>query len=83
MIPSRRLPPRPEAGKSTRRNRGVRFRARAYPGALIVVEGTDARARVLKLYLLIDGGIGGYRLHFTVELSPLVNPRLAWKTRRC
>ena len=39
---------------------------RHYPGALIVVEGTDGSGKSTQLYLLKRWlEIGGYRLHFT------------------
>ena len=48
--------------------------SRAYPGALIVVEGTDGSGKSTQLYLLKRWlEIGGYRLHFTEwNSSPLV-----------
>jgi dTMP kinase len=48
--------------------------ARAYPGALIVVEGIDGSGKSTQLYLLKRWlEIGGYRLHFTEwNSSPLV-----------
>src|SRR2546422_10648866 len=47
---------------------------RSYPGALIVVEGTDGSGKSTQLYLLKRWlEIGGYRLHFTEwNSSPLV-----------
>jgi dTMP kinase len=47
---------------------------RAYPGALIVVEGIDGSGKSTQLYLLKRWlEIGGYRLHFTEwNSSPLV-----------
>jgi dTMP kinase len=47
---------------------------RHYPGALIVVEGTDGSGKSTQLYLLKRWlEIGGYRLHFTEwNSSPLV-----------
>src|SRR2546426_1448566 len=47
---------------------------RSYPGALIVVEGTDGSGKSTQLYLLKRWlEIGGYRLHFTERnFSPLV-----------
>src|SRR5712692_2648822 len=47
---------------------------RPYPGALIVVEGTDGSGKSTQLYLLKRWlEIGGYRLHFTEwNSSPLV-----------
>jgi dTMP kinase len=49
-------------------------RERAYPGALIVVEGVDGSGKSTQLYLLKRWlEIGGYRLHFTEwNSSPLV-----------
>jgi dTMP kinase len=48
--------------------------SRAYPGALIVVEGIDGSGKSTQLYLLKRWlEIGGYRLHFTEwNSSPLV-----------
>lgn len=48
--------------------------ARAYPGALVVVEGIDGSGKSTQLYLLKRWlEIGGYRLHFTEwNSSPLV-----------
>lgn len=50
------------------------FPKRKYPGALIVVEGTDGSGKSTQLYLLKRWlEIGGYRLHFTEwNSSPLV-----------
>src|SRR5712692_10560175 len=47
---------------------------RSYPGALIVVEGTDGSGKSTQLYLLKRWlEIGGHRLHFTEwNSSPLV-----------
>jgi len=47
---------------------------RPYPGALVVVEGTDGSGKSTQLYLLKRWlEIGGYRLHFTEwNSSPLV-----------
>src|SRR6201982_1770646 len=47
---------------------------RQYPGALIVVEGTDGSGKSTQLYLLKRWlEIGGYRVHFTEwNSSPLV-----------
>src|SRR5258707_1062344 len=66
--------PRPEAGKSTLPQPGRPVPSRAYPGALIVVEGTDGSGKSTQLYLLKRWlEIGGYRLHFTEwNSSPLV-----------
>src|SRR5258708_15758006 len=51
-----------------------RLATRSYPGALVVVEGTDGSGKSHQLYLLKRGlEIGGYRLHFTEwNSSPLV-----------
>jgi dTMP kinase len=48
--------------------------SRSYPGALVVVEGTDGSGKSTQLYLLKRWlEIGGYRLHFTEwNSSPLV-----------
>ena len=66
--------PRTEAGKSTLPQPGKPVPSRAYPGALIVVEGTDGSGKSTQLYLLKRWlEIGGYRLHFTEwNSSPLV-----------
>jgi len=57
---------RPEAPKSTLPQPGRPVPNRAYPGALIVVEGTDGSGKSTQLYLLKRWlEIGGYRLHFT------------------
>jgi len=66
--------PRPEAAKSTLPQPGRPVPSRAYPGALIVVEGTDGSGKSTQLYLLKRWlEIGGYRLHFTEwNSSPLV-----------
>jgi dTMP kinase len=52
----------------------ARSARRHYPGALIVVEGTDGSGKSTQLYLLKRWlEIGGYRLHFTEwNSSPLV-----------
>ena len=65
---------RPEAAKSTLPQPGRPVPNRAYPGALIVVEGTDGSGKSTQLYLLKRWlEIGGYRLHFTEwNSSPLV-----------
>src|SRR2546426_5558508 len=65
---------RSEAAKSTLPQPGRPVPSRAYPGALIVVEGTDGSGKSTQLYLLKRWlEIGGYRLHFTEwDLSPLV-----------
>ena len=67
-------PPRPEASKTTLPQPGRPIPSRAYPGALIVVEGTDGSGKSTQLYLLKRWlEIGGYRLHFTEwNSSPLV-----------
>ena len=66
--------PRTEAAKSTLPQPGRPVPSRAYPGALIVVEGTDGSGKSTQLYLLKRWlEIGGYRLHFTEwNSSPLV-----------
>src|SRR6202051_814877 len=66
--------PRPEPSKSTLPQPGRPVPSRAYPGALIVVEGTDGSGKSTQLYLLKRWlEIGGYRLHFTEwNSSPLV-----------
>ena len=66
--------PRPEPVKSTLPQPGRPVPNRAYPGALIVVEGTDGSGKSTQLYLLKRWlEIGGYRLHFTEwNSSPLV-----------
>src|SRR5689334_19485077 len=65
---------RPEPVKSTLPQPGRPVPNRAYPGALIVVEGTDGSGKSTQLYLLKRWlEIGGYRLHFTEwNSSPLV-----------
>src|ERR1700720_1207798 len=65
--------PRPEPSKSTLPQPGRPVPSRAYPGALIVVEGTDGSGKSTQLYLLKRWlEIGGYRLHFTEwNSSPL------------
>src|SRR5882762_1718193 len=72
--PQQKTAPRPEAGKSTLPQPGRPVPSRAYPGALIVVEGTDGSGKSTQLYLLKRWlEIGGYRLHFTEwNSSPLV-----------
>src|SRR3979411_561735 len=67
-------PVRTEPGKSTLPQPGRPVPSRAYPGALIVVEGTDGSGKSTQLYLLKRWlEIGGYRLHFTEwNSSPLV-----------
>src|SRR6476620_4127906 len=66
--------PRGEAAKSTLPQPGRPVPSRAYPGALIVVDGTDGSGKSTQLYLLkrwLESG--GYRLHFTDwNSSPLV-----------
>src|SRR6267378_2441670 len=66
--------PRNEPAKSTLPQPGRPIPSRAYPGALIVVEGTDGSGKSTQLYLLKRWlEIGGYRLHFTEwNSSPLV-----------
>src|SRR2546427_9673522 len=67
-------PPRAEPAKSTLPQPGKPVPSRAYPGALLVVEGTDGSGKSTQLYLLKRWlEIGGYRLHFTEwNSSPLV-----------
>src|SRR5580704_17857754 len=67
-------PLRPEATKTTLPQPGRPVPSRAYPGALIVVEGTAGSGKSTQLYLLKRWlEIGGYRLHFTEwNSSPLV-----------
>src|SRR5256885_9335126 len=67
-------PPRTEPAKSTLPQPGKPVPSRAYPGALIVVEGTDGSGKSTQLYLLKRWlEIGGYPLHFTEgNSSPLV-----------
>src|SRR3974390_3751474 len=67
-------PPRAEATKTTLPQPGRPVPSRTYPGALIVVEGTDGSGKSTQLYLLKRWlEIGGYRLHFTEwNSSPLV-----------
>src|SRR5215470_5478619 len=69
-----KAPPRPDASKTTLPQPGRPVPSRAYPGALIVVEGTDGSGKSTQLYLLKRWlEIGGYRLHFTEwNSSPLV-----------
>src|SRR3989441_11302505 len=66
--------PGAEPSKSTLPQPGKPVPSRAYPGALIVVEGTDGSGKSTQLYLLKRWlEIGGYRLHFTEwNSSPLV-----------
>src|SRR3989440_4504095 len=66
--------PRTEPAKSTLPQPGRPVPSRAYPGALIVVEGTDGSGKSTQLYLLKRWlEIGGFRLHFTEwNSSPLV-----------
>src|SRR5260370_39647833 len=72
--------PRTEPAKSTLPQPGKPVPSRAYPGALIVVEGTDGSGKSTQLYLLKRGlEIGGYRLHFTEGNS---SPRGKSATRR-
>jgi dTMP kinase len=67
-------PARTEPAKSTLPQPGRPVPSRAYPGALIVVEGTDGSGKSTQLYLLKRWlEIGGYRLYFTEwNSSPLV-----------
>src|SRR5258707_5590961 len=66
--------PRSEPAKSTLPQPGKPVPSRSYPGALIVVEGTDGSGKSTQLYLLKRWlEIGGYRLHFMEwNSSPLV-----------
>src|SRR5258708_39502073 len=58
--------PRPDAAKSTLPQPGRPVPSRAYPGALIVVEGTDGSGKSTQLYLLKRWlEIGGDPLAFT------------------
>src|SRR6266849_10759747 len=72
--------PRTEPAKPTLPQPGKPVPSRAYPCALIVVEGTDGSGNSTQLYLLkMWLEIGGYRLRFTEwNSSPLVK----WATRR-
>src|ERR1700757_3077114 len=71
---------RPDAVKSTLAQPGRPVPNRAYPGALIVVEGTDGSGKSTQLYLLKRWlEIGGYRLHFTEWNS---SPPVKSATRR-
>jgi len=67
-------PPRAEPAKSTLPQPVRPVPSRAYPGALIVVEGTDGSGKSTQLYLLKRWlEVGGYRVHFTEwNSSPLV-----------
>ena len=67
-------PVRADTSKTTLPQPGRPVPSRAYPGALIVVEGTDGSGKSTQLYLLKRWlEIGGYRLHFTKwNSSPLV-----------
>src|SRR5205823_9951604 len=67
-------PARTEPAKSTLPQPGRPVPSRAYPGALLVVEGTDGSGKSTQLYLLKRWlEIGGYRLHFTEwNSSPLL-----------
>src|SRR5260370_34951959 len=59
-------PPRTEPAKTTLPQPGKPIPSRAYPGALIVEEGTDGSGKSTQLYLLKRWlQIGGYRFHFT------------------
>src|SRR5256712_10682964 len=66
-------PPRTEPAKSTLPQPGRPVPSRAYPGALIVVEGMDGSGKSTQLYLLKRWlEIGGEPLHFTGgEFLPL------------
>src|SRR5260370_29897161 len=74
-------PPRTEPAKTTLPQPGKPIPSRAYPGALIVVEGTDGSGKRTQLYLLKRWlEIGGHRSHFTGwHSSSLVEAA----TRRC
>src|ERR1700686_3075984 len=77
--------PRPQPSKSTRPQPGRPVPSRAYPGALIVVEGTDGSGKSTQLYLLKRWlEIGGYRLPFTEwkpsRLGSRMSPALAEKS---
>src|SRR6202140_3994307 len=66
--------PRTEPAKSTLPQPGRPIPSRAYPGALIVVEGTDGSGKSTQLYLLKRWlEIGGYPLSFraTISSSPI------------
>src|SRR3989442_3700463 len=79
-------PQRTETTKSTLPQPGRPIPSRAYPGALIVVEGTDGSGKSTQLYLLKRWlEIGGYRLYFTEwDFSPLVKTATrGGKHRRC
>src|SRR5712671_6891364 len=70
--PQQKTVPRPEAGKSTLPQPGRPVPSRAYPGALIVVEGTDGSGKSTQLYLLKRWlAIGGYRLQTPTTFSLL------------
>jgi dTMP kinase len=77
-------PQRTEPGKSTLPQPGRPVPNRAYPGALIVVEGTDGSGKSTQLYLLKRWlEIGGYRLHHGVEFFATGrNRRRGGKQRR-
>src|SRR5258705_12398508 len=64
---------RPEPAKSTLPQPGRPVPSSAYPGALIVVEGTDGSGKSTQLYLLKRClELGGHRLPFTEwNSSPL------------
>src|SRR2546422_4191709 len=73
-------PARTEPGKSTLPQPGRPVPSRAYPGALIVVEGTDGSGKSTQLYLLKRWlEIGGDRPHFTEGDS---SPPVKTATRR-
>src|SRR6266850_5788783 len=75
--PQQKTAPRPEAGKSTLPQPGRPVPSRAYPGALIVVEGTDGSGKSTQLYLLKRWlEIGGYRLHFADRCERQIMPLL-------
>src|SRR5260221_9976996 len=69
--PDQKTAPRPEAAKSTLPQPGRPVPSRAYPGALIVVEGTDGSGKSTQLYLLKRWlEIGGFRLRLTQGDTP-------------
>jgi hypothetical protein len=63
--------PRPDAAKSTLPQPGRPVPSRAYPGALIVVEGTDGSGKSTQLYLLKRWlEIGGYLAPGEIRNAP-------------
>jgi dTMP kinase len=62
------------AGKAAGKRNHLTALTAGYPGALVVVEGTDGSGKSTQLYLLKRWlEIGGYRIHFTEwNSSPLV-----------